>query len=342
MDKNNKHLFFEYVGEFLLVFLPKQIGRSNNTIRSYKHGLNIFRNYMTREKGIRLALLSFSMITRESILTYLQWLMETQGCCAATRNQRLACLKTFLKFVADKDISLSPVYLAIDKIPMIQCSKPRISWISENALTEILKQPKNTKLGKRDRFFMILLYDTGARLSEILNLRLKDIDMTAIEPFVKLTGKGNKTRIVPLMDKTVKHLDDYLNTFHADRNNIEAPLFYTTIKGVVSNMSPDNVERFMRKYGNEARKICSQVPKNLHPHLFRHSRASHLYRAGVPLSVISRFLGHSDLNTTDIYASADVEMMRESLIKVQTQQNCEIAPVWEGNDEIIARLCGLS
>ncbi len=342
MGKSDKHLFFEYVGEFLLVFLPRQMGRSNNTIRSYKHGLNIFRNYMAKEKGIGLVQLSFPMITRDSILTYLQWLMETQGCCAATRNQRLACLKTFLKFVADKDIALSATYMTIDKISMVRYHKPRIRWISENALSEILKQPQNTKLGKRDRFFMILLYDTGARLSEILNLRLKDIDTAATEPFIKLTGKGNKTRIVPLMDKTVKHLDDYLNVFHTDRNNIEAPLFYTTIKGVVSNMSPDNVERFMKNYGNEARKTCSLVPKNLHPHLFRHSRASHLYRAGVPLSVISRFLGHADLNTTDIYASADVEMMRESLSKVQTQQNHEITPVWEGNDEMIARLCGLS
>ena len=342
MAKNDKQLFFEYVGEFLMVFLPRQIGRSDNTIRSYKHGLNMFRNYMAKEIGVGLARLSFPMITRDSVLIYLQWLMEVQGCSAATRNQRLAGLKTFLKFVADKDIGLSSTYLAIDKIPMVRCPKPNIGWISENALAEIFKQPKNTKLGKRNRFFMILLYDTGARLSEILNLRLKDIDTAATEPFVQLTGKGNKTRVVPLMDKTVKHLNDYLDVFHTDRSNLEAPLFYTTIKGVISNMSPDNAERFMRNYGNEARKKCSHVPKNLHPHLFRHSRASHLYRAGVPLSVISRFLGHADLNTTDIYASADVEMMRESLSKVQTQSNCEITPVWEGNDEMIARLCGLS
>ncbi len=342
MAKNDTQLFFKYVGEFLMVFLPRQIGRSANTIRSYKQGLNRFRNYMAKEIGVRLAYLSFSMITRDSILTYLQWLMEAQGCSAATRNQRLACLKTFLKFAADKDIGLSSTYLAIDKIPMVRCPRPNIGWIPENALAEILKQPKNTKLGKRDRFFMILLYDTGARLSELLNLRLKDIDMAAAEPFVQFTGKGNKIRVVPLMDKTVKHLNDYLAVFHTDRSNLKAPLFYTTIKGVVSNMSPDNAERFIRNYGNEARKACRQVPKNLHPHLFRHSRASHLYRAGVPLSVISRFLGHADLNTTNIYASADVEMMRKSLSKVQTQSNCEIAPVWEGNDEMVARLCGLA
>lgn len=222
------------------------------------------------------------MINRDCILTYLQWLMEKQRCSAATRNQRLACLKTFLKFIADKDFALSPTYMAIDKIPRVRCPKPNIGWIPENALAEILKQPKNTKMGKRDRFFMILLYDTRARL------------------------------------------------------------FYTIIKGMLSNISPDNVERFIRNYGKEARKTCSQVPMNLHPHLFRHSRASHLYRAGVPLSVISRFLGHADLNTTDIYASADIEMMKKCLSKVNTQSNCKIKPISKGNDEMIAKLCGLS
>ncbi len=92
MAKNDKQLFFEYVGEFLMVFLPRQIGRSDNTIRSYKHGLNMFRNYMAKEIGVGLARLSFPMITRDSVLIYLQWLMEVQGCSAATRNQRLAGL----------------------------------------------------------------------------------------------------------------------------------------------------------------------------------------------------------------------------------------------------------
>jgi len=342
MTKNDTQLFYEYVGEFLRIFLPRQIGRSENTIRSYKHGLNMFRKYMTKQKGIGLAHLAFSLITRDTVLSYLQWLIEAQGCSIATRNQRLACLKTFMKFVADKNISLSSTYLVLYKIPMMRCPKPNIEWIPENALAEILKQPKNTKMGKRDRFFMILLYDTGARLSEILNLKLKDIDMAAPEPFVQLTGKGNKIRVVPLMDKTVEHLNDYLDMFHADKRNPEAPLFYTIIKGTASCMSSANAERFIKIYGKQARETCSQVPKNLHPHKFRHSRASHLYRAGVPLSVISRFLGHADLNTTTIYASADVEMIRKSLVKVHTESDCEILPMWKDNDEMIAHLCGLS
>jgi site-specific recombinase XerD len=107
-------------------------------------------------------------------------------------------------------------------------------------------------------------------------------------------------------------------------------------------MSQDNVEQLVQKYGKKAQEHCPQVPDRIYPHLFRHSRASHLYRAGIPLPIISRFLGHAHLSTTDIYASADVEMIRSSLQSISDDKKNPVQPIWKDNDEMLAKLCGLT
>ena len=164
-------------------------------------------------------------------------------------------------------------------------------------------------------------------------------------PCVYLTGKGNKTRIVPLMDKTIAHLNYYLETFHPDdHHKNDSYLFYTQIKGLKGKMSDDNVSCFLKRYALSAHNVCPEVPLRMHAHMFRHTRAMHLYQAGIPLSYIKDFLGHVSVNTTDIYASADTAMMKAALEKID-QQDTELVtrkpPIWENNEELILRLCGL-
>lgn len=213
------------------------------------------------------------------------------------------------------------------------------------ALKILLEQPANTKRGMRDRFFMILLYDTGARIQEILDLKLKDIHLNDQTPCLYLTGKGNKTRAVPLMDKTVAHLNKYLKLFHSDSfPKNDQYLFYTLIKGQIGQMSDDNVSCFLKRYAASARQVCSEVPLRMHAHLFRHTRAMHLYQAGIPLSYIKDFLGHVSVNTTDIYASADTSMMKaalEDIGKKDIERGSKEEPIWQDNEEMILKLCGL-
>jgi len=167
---------------------------------------------------------------------------------------------------------------------------------------------------------MILLYDTGARKQEILDLRLNDVHTTSKEPYVTLKGKGQKTRLVPIMAKTVDHYKKYISVFHPT-NLEDSFLFYTVRKGEKMAMSPDNVEKFIRKYGKEARIQNKGVPENLHPHMFRHSRAMHLYRNGMVLPLLSEWLGHAQLETTMIYAYADTMMKREAIEKATSELN---------------------
>jgi site-specific recombinase XerD len=161
---------------------------------------------------------------------------------------------------------------------------------------------------------------------------------------VHLTGKGNKKRIVPVMAKTMEHFQNYVTLYHPGDSS-DRYLFYIVRNGIVQQMSDDNVARFMKKYGNAAKEICTEVPDNVHPHLFRHSRSIHLYRAGMPLALLSEWLGHAQLETTMIYAYADTEMKRDAIQKATGNHNplmsSDQTPCWKGDNEIIRKLYGL-
>lgn len=146
------------------------------------------------------------------------------------------------------------------------------------------------------------------------------------------------------MDKTVKHFKNYLRVFHDSQvsNNL---LFYVIQKGNRQTISHDAVAKFMKKYRKAARGQTSNVPENLHPHMFRHSRAMHLYHGGMPLPLLSEWLGHAQLETTMIYAYADTKMKREAIEKTTSsirplREDQDIIP-WKDDDEVIKHLYGL-
>ena len=217
--------------------------------------------------------------------------------------------------------------------------------MSREAVEAVLAQPPKTRMGIRDRFLMVFLYGTGARISEALNVRLGDIELSAKEPYVRLLGKGGKPRCVPLLDITKENLATYLDAYHPDGLRDDF-LFYTVIKGHKDRMSVANAERFVKMYGKEAKKVCGQVPESVHPHLFRHSYGAHLYRMGFPLPVIAKLLDHDDLSTTEIYAETDIDMINDAFEKVGSLRSNENNPSAEKkwkqlDDEAVALLLGL-
>ena len=338
--------FYKHVRGFLTVFLPKHKCYSQNTVKAYRDTLNLFRKFLLQEKRIAFTDISFDQIDHEVIYEFLVWLQNTRGCEATTKNHRLAAMKSFFHYCGMEDPAIMAIYLDILKVGSQRVARRRVDYMSETALKTMLEQPKpNTRCGMRDRFFMILLYDTGARVQEILDLKLKDIHLNDQNPCIYLTGKGNKTRTVPLMDKTIAHFHEYMKVFHPEGSiKHDAPLFYTLIKGIKGKMSDDNVSCFLKKYAESARRTCPEVPIRMHAHLFRHTRAMHLYQAGIPLSYIKDFLGHVSVNTTDIYAFTDTLMMKAALERIDRRDGEQVSkevPVWQDNEELILKLCGL-
>ncbi len=345
MSKHIDDSFFKYVRSFLLVHLPRHKCFSSNTVKAYRDTINLFRIFLFKEKEIPFTKITFNIINQDLVYEFLLWIQTSRNCSISTRNQRLAALKSFLQYCANEDPTLMAVYMDIQQISALREQKNVISYMTKNALKTLLAQPNSkNRLGLRNRFFMILLYDTGGRMQEVLDLKLKDISLETEVPCIYMTGKGNKVRVIPLMDKTILHLLEYLKLFHPTQpDNKDDYLFYTVIKGKQGPMSPDNVSVFIKKYAEQARTSCPEIPQKVHAHLFRHSRAMHLYQSGIPLSYIKDFLGHASVTTTDIYASADTTMIRDALEKaahMESNQSFE-TPIWEGDEDMILKLCGL-
>src|SRR5260370_4246701 len=163
--------------------------------------------------------------------------------------------------------------------------------------------------GLRDECFMILMYDLAARDAEMPALNLAGIDTR--RRTVDLPGKGSKPRRLPITSETARHFGRYAAVFHP-RPEPAAPMFYTVRNHRPTRMSDDNVARFVRQHAATAKARCPDVPARVHPHMLRHSRAMHLYQAGMPLALLTEWLGHADPDNTLIYAPAHTEMKRLS------------------------------
>jgi site-specific recombinase XerD len=348
MKKLKDERLFRLLRNFLTIYLPEQRSCSTHTIKSYRESINLLFSFLEAEKGLSLFDITFETINAQVILEFLSWLEHERRCGIRTRNQRLAAIRAFFNYAGKMDISLIEYQNNLRKIPMKKTDNSMaVSFLSESALATVLSEPDiNTSKGIRDMFYMILLYDSGARNSELLNLRLKNVDLTPSHGNISVIGKGNKHRIIPIMNRTTEHCRKYLALYHENECDKEQYLFYIMRNGRKYRMSDDNVARFLKGYGISAKRKCPEIPDHLHPHLFRHTRAMHLYRGGMPLALLAQWLGHSQLETTLIYANADTEMKRQAIQKA----TCSANPVqldyfsereWKKDDDLIRELYGL-
>lgn len=307
---------FQLLHDYLKKYLPDQKYASPNTVKAYRTALNQFFEYVVQEKSIPLSEITFPVLDYDMVNAYLDWLVSEKKCSPATRNHRLTCIRSFFAYAASRSTEYMAYQAALSKIPKQKAGKIPVEYMSEEAVQTILKQPDtSTRQGIRDQFFMVLLYDTAARVQEMLDLKVCDI-RPGKTPTATLLGKGSKVRTVPLMPETMEHFQNYLNVYHEGEGRYSTqPLFYIVQHGTRNPMSDDNVRKFLKKYGDLARKICPEVPENIHPHLWRHSRSMHLYQHGMDLTLLSQWLGHANLETTLIYAYADTEQKRRAIEK---------------------------
>jgi site-specific recombinase XerD len=343
--KKNEMRFYQLLRDFLTEYLVIKRNFSEKTAKSYRQTMNLFRNYLREEKGIHFDQMGFSCFSRSSVYDFLLWLKESRKNSAQTLNLRLSAIKSFLKFCGEEDIELTAFYLDVASIHAFKgAKKAYIEYLTPEQLKLIFTIPDvTTSLGKRDRFFMIFAYETGARMQELLDLQLSSIIRNDAGVRIRIHGKGNRVRYVPLLGTAIKHLDAYLAGFHKG-SAPDAFLFYTIHDSRKTQMKPGTVDYFLKKYANDANGADGAFPTDLHAHIFRHSIAMAMYKKGIPISYIRDFLGHSSIETTKIYSYSDDETIIKALEAVEHEDVNEKPKTkqknWKGSEQQLLEYCG--
>lgn len=339
---------YRLMKHFLTAYLPDTKQKSAHTIQAYRDALNLYMHFLESVKSIKLKDVCVSDFSQENISAFLKWLREKRGNESTTINQRLSHIKGFCGYIQKKDVLSFGVYSGICEIAGYKDERVTdFIWLTIEEVKLILKQPDiNKKTGVRDRFFIALMYESGCRDDEILHMKLKNIVINkAGEPDVHIFGKGSKHRCAPLSKDIIPYFNEYCRLYHPDtEKDSDELLFYTVRNGIKCQMSQDNVQRFMKTYEKKAQETNADIP-HLHPHLWRRTRSMHLYLAGVPLPLVSEWLGHSSIETTQIYARATNEMKRQAQRKLGDKEDSvlkdDITFKYADNEAVLKKLAGL-
>ena len=326
--------FARYLTQFLTVYLPGHLGSKKNTLLSYRDSFSLLLKYCRDVENYAPEKLMITQIDRELVLRFLKWLEEERHCKITTRNQRLAAIHSFFSFLMVE----APQYIEqcqkVLSIPMKKADKPPLMYLPLDAVKGLLEQPdRNTPHGRRDAVLLSLLYDTGARVQELVDLKVCDINLNNTVTIV-LTGKGGKSRIVPVMKPTGELLRQYIEgngLSHPARSR--NPLF--TNRGN-HPLTRAGVTYILKKYAAQAQAIgVKDISEEITPHWLRHSKAMHLLQSGVNLIYIRDLLGHSNVSTTEIYARADETMKRKALLEAYESPSEEQLPTWKKDKDLL-------
>lgn len=332
--------FARLLTRYLAQYLPAQRNLSERTIQSYRDTFKLLLQFGREERGWKLEHLALGQMDRACLEAFLDWLETVRHCGVATRNQRLAALRTFFRWVSYEVPESLEQTQRILGIAWKKTGQPTVTYLAPDAMQVLLAQPDgHTTRGRRDRTLLALLYDTGARVQEIVDVRVRDVRLTA-PAVLTLTGKGSKQRVVPLMSATATLVVDYLAEHRLDRPEFrDHPLFFNHQRRALTRWG---ITYILQKYAAQARaSVPGGFPGTVSPHLLRHSKAMHLLQAGVNLLYIRDFLGHSDVTTTEIYARADVEMKRKAL-ESATIPGVDISPMsWTEDADLMQWLAQL-
>ena len=313
--KRTKELdFWQLARNYLHNYMPVTRNLSDKSVEAYKQSLKTYLQYLEDEKSLVNKQVGFDAFTRDNIKGFIAW-MKNRNCASKTINLKLTAIRSFLKFCSEEDFELRGIYTEVCSIKKVKEEKHPIVYLQPSATSAILSAyDTNTFKHRRNRMLLIMLYDTGARVQELADLNLSSLHLDVPNPFVTLIGKGRKSRNVPLLDKTVLHLKEYLKEFHS--GDVENPLFFRILDGSPHRLSTDSISLVLKTAADKARESCSDIPEHVHCHMMRKTKAMDLYKSGVPLPFIMQLLGHESMSTTSgFYAFATLEMMSDAMNK---------------------------
>ncbi len=326
--------FAYHLTGYLSKYLPSRVGLSHNTILSYRDSFALLLRFCSEGKAMTIEKITLGTLQKNLIEEFLDWLETQRGSSVSTRNQRLAAIHAFYRYLQMEEPEQIYLCQQILAIPMKRTASKAIDYLTLDAMKAILEAPDTACLmGRRDLVLLSLMYDTGARVQEIADLTVADVRLEN-PATVKVTGKGNKSRLIPLMTPTAKLIEQYMsenNLKHAAMGSY--PLFQNRSH---TKLSRAGIAYILNKYVEESRLLHPEnIPKVVSPHCFRHSKAMHLLQAGVNLVYIRDLLGHVSITTTEVYARADSLMKRNALENAYQTTTPSVMPVWQQNNDLL-------
>lgn len=328
--------FPQLLQAFFQQWLVQQRNSSAHTVRSYRDTWRLFLRFVAQRRSRPVAQLTLSQLTADEVLAFLRHVEEERNDSIGTRNCRLAALRSFFAFVADRDPAVAAQCAEVLRIPTKRATQHAICALELDEVSAILAQPDQTNLeGQRDHALLCFLYNTGARIQEALDVCPQAIRFDP-PAHVRLFGKGRKERFCPLWPETAELLRALLK--RQPRANDE-PMF---VNRYGQPLGASGVRFKLAQYVAEAAKqIPTLQSKTVTPHRFRHAMAVHLIAAGVDVTVIRSWLGHASLDTTNHYAQASTATKRQALEAIDPSQRGQKPPSWKQDVDLMAWLDSL-
>lgn len=327
--------FAKHLENFFIRYLIGECNSSKHTIRAYRDSFTLLLVFMKNVKNINADNLELKHLNKNAVLDFLKWLEVEHENEISTRNQRCAAIKSFCKYLQYEEPMRISEWQNIRSIKLKKYTTEKLTYLSIDAIKLLLDQiPLDSRSSRRDLALIALLYDSGARVQEIADLTPDSIRFDNPST-IRLIGKGNKQRIIPLQKKQIDLLQRYIEDFGLNRFGKEkSPLFFNRIG---EKLTTAGITYILKKYATIARlQNENLIPTTISPHIIRHSKAMHLLQGGVNIVYIRDFLGHKSIQTTEIYARADSKQKREALesvyVNVLPESNTERS--WEKNPKL--------
>jgi site-specific recombinase XerD len=335
-NKNIPTDFARCVTRFLTSHLPGERNLSPQTIKSYSIALKMYINYLDSSLGLKPECVELKDVTADRILGFLA---SMEGPISPqTHNQRLSALKTFVRYA----LLEYPAFLLdgqrILAIASKRCSVNEIIYLEKDAMKSLLASPdqKSTR-GRRDLAILSVLYDTGARIQELIDLKIKNIRLEKPET-ITLHGKGDKIRVVPIMPETAKIIEAYMGDrgFAGQSAFGDVYLFNSTNR---TQFTRPGITKILKRHLSAAKAANPSIvfPNDIHPHALRASKAIHLLESGVNIIAIRDFLGHTSVSTTQVYLRVNNQAKRDAISQAYPAL-AEVVPQWKDNDDLMALL----
>lgn len=336
MTRPTPNLLARALRDFFADHLPRLRGLSPHTVHSYRDSLALLLRFVAAQRRRPVVKLDIEDLDSERVITFLLHLEDQRRNCPSTRNVRLAAIHAFFRYLAGRDPEHLQHCQRVLGVPFKRTRSRPVEYLEYDEIHAVLANiDRSTWAGRRDYALLATMFNTGARVQELLDLRPGDLQL--VKPFhARLVGKGRKERLCPLWPQTAQVLQALLAEHRTDPQSCER--LFRNRRG--EPLTRFGVRYLLAKHCDGARTATPTLgAKRLHPHSMRHSTAVHLLKSGVDLVTISHWLGHASVDTTNRYASVDLDMKREAISKAKPVVDAP-APTaaWRTDTSILAWL----